>query len=208
MPRMNVWRDRLNRWLLPVARRTPLSPNAITLLALAINLGAAFCLAMGGRRPALFLVAIVLIAIGGLADALDGIVARAKNLSSRFGDFLDHAADRVSDTAVAACWLIGNDVAEWLTIATIILVMLNGYLGTQIEATWRERSYETVGRGEFVLALIVFPIVSYIAFTNGWAALRFASFTIAEWLALLMAAFALLGVAQRIALARRLERES
>ena len=56
-----------------------------------------------------------------------------------------------------------------------------------------------------MLALIVFPIVSYIVFTNGWAVMRFASFTIAEWLALLMSAFALLGVAQRIALARRLE---
>ena len=203
---MNVWRDRLNRWLLPVARRTPLSPNAITLLALAINLGAAACLALGGRRPPLFLVAIALIAVGGLADALDGIVARAKNQSSRFGDFLDHAADRVSDTVVAACWLAGNGVREWLLIAAIVLVMLNGYLGTQIEATWRERSYDAVGRGEFVLALIVFPIVSYIVFTNGWAAVRFASFTIAEGLALLMSAFALLGVAQRLALARRLER--
>jgi phosphatidylglycerophosphate synthase len=202
---VNLWRDRLNRWLLPVARRTPLSPNAITLLALAINLGAAACLALGGRRPPLFLVAIALIAVGGLADALDGIVARAKNQSSRFGDFLDHAADRVSDTAVAACWLAGNGVREWLLIAAIVLVMLNGYLGTQIEATWRERSYEGVGRGEFVLALIVFPIISYIVFTNGWAATRFAFFTVAEWLALLMSAFALLGVAQRIALARRLE---
>jgi len=161
---------------------------------------------MGGRRPPLFLVAIGLIAVGGLADALDGIVARAKNQSSRFGDFLDHAADRVSDTAVAACWLYGSGVREWLVIATIILVMLNGYLGTQIEATWRERSYDAVGRGEFVLALIVFPIVSYIVFTNGWASLRFANFTIAEWLALLLAAFALLGIVQRLAMARRLER--
>ncbi len=207
MPGVNVWRDRLNRWLLPAARRIPLSPNAITLLALAINLGGAFCLAMGGRRPSLFLVAIVLIAIGGLADALDGIVARAKNLSSRFGDFLDHAADRVSDTAVAACWLYGSGVAEGLTITTIILVMLNGYLGTQIEATWRERSYEAVGRGEFVLALIVFPIVSYIVFTNGWASLRFGDFTIPEWLALLMVTFALLGIEQRLNMARHLERK-
>src|SRR5436305_5060807 len=129
---VNVWRDRLNRWLLPVARRTPLSPNAITVLALAINLGGAACLALGGGRPVLFLVAIGLIGVGGLADALDGIVARAKNRSSRFGDFLDHAADRVSDTAVAACWLYGSGVREWLLIAAIILVMLNGYLGTQI----------------------------------------------------------------------------
>lgn len=203
---MNVWRDRLNRWLLPVARRTPLSPNAITLLALAINLGGATCLAFGAWQPPLFLVAIGLIAVGGLADALDGIVARAKNQSSRYGDFLDHAADRVSDTALAACWLYGNGVREWLLVVTIVVVMLNGYLGTQIEATWRERSYEAVGRGEFVLALIVFPIVSYILFTNGWASLHFATFTIAEWLALLLLAFALLGVAQRMAMAKRLER--
>jgi phosphatidylglycerophosphate synthase len=205
---VHIWRDRLSRWLLPVARRTPLSPNAITLVALALNLGGAACLALGARRPPLFLAAIVFIAIGGLADALDGIVARARNQSSRFGDFLDHAADRVSDTTLAACWLAGNEVREWLLIAALILVMLNGYLGTQIEATWRERSYEQVGRGEFVLALIVFPIVSYIAYSNGWASLRFASFTIAEWLALLMSVFALLGVVQRLALARRLERDT
>ena len=203
---MNVWRDRLNRWLLPVARRTPLSPNAITVLALAINLGAAACLAMGGRRPPLFLVAIGLIAVGGLADALDGIVARAKNQSSRFGDFLDHAADRVSDTAIAACWLYGSGVREWLVIAAIILVMLNGYLGTQIEATWHERSYDAVGRGEFVLALIVYPIVSYILFTNGWQSIRWSRLTIVDWLSILMIASAFLGIAQRIALARRLDR--
>ena len=203
---MNVWRDRLNRWLLPVARRSPLSPNAITLLALAINLGGAVCLALGGRRPELFLAAIVFIAVGGLADALDGIVARARNQTSRFGDFLDHAADRLSDTALAACWLAGNGVRAWLLLAALILVMMNGYLGTQIEATWRERSYEQVGRGEFVLALIVFPIVSYIAVSNGWALMHFGGFTIAEWLALLLSAFALLGVVQRVALARRLER--
>ena len=34
---MNVWRDRLHRWLSPLARRCPLSPNTITLIALALN---------------------------------------------------------------------------------------------------------------------------------------------------------------------------
>ena len=84
--------------------------------------------------------------------------------------------------------------------------MLNGYLGTQIEATWHERSYDSVGRGEFVLALIVFPIVSFILFTNGWQWMRFGGLTIADWLAMLMSVFALIGVVQRLALARRLDR--
>ena len=203
---MNPWRDRLNRWLLPVARRTPLSPNAITLLALAINLGAAACLALGGRRPPLFLVAIALIAVGGLADALDGIVARAKNQSSRFGDFLDHAADRVSDTAVAACWLAGNGVREWLLIAAIVLVMLNGYLGTQIEATWRERNYDSLGRGEFVVALVLLPLLSYVVAAKGWREVVWGGLHVADWMTVVLLAFALLGIVQRIALAARMER--
>ena len=198
---MHPWRERLSRWFTPLARRCPLSPNAVTILALILNLCAAALLAR-----ALFLWAIVLIAAGGLADAFDGIVARAQARETRFGDFLDHFADRVSDTALTACWLIGSQVRESLVLAAVIVVMLNGYMGTQIEATFRMRNYESVGRGEFVLALIVFPIASFILFHNGWSSVALAGMTIAEWLALLLIAFALFAIVQRLALARRLER--
>jgi archaetidylinositol phosphate synthase len=198
---VHPWRDRLSRWFTPLARRSPLSPNAVTILALVLNLLAAFLLVR-----ALFLWAIVLVAAGGLADAFDGIVARAQGKESRFGDFLDHFADRLSDTVLAACWLIGSQVRESLVIAAVIAVMLNGYLGTQIEATFQERNYDSLGRGEFVLGLIVLPIISYILLHNGWSSLAFAGITITEWLAILLIAFALLGIVQRFAVARRLER--
>lgn len=199
---MNIWRDRLSRWFAPVALLCPLSPNSISIIALAINLAAAAALALGSRKPWLFLVAVALTVVGGLADAFDGIVARAQQKESRFGDFLDHVADRISDTALAAGWLMGNNVRESLVVPGIIAVMLNGYLGTQIEATFGERSYDEVGRGEFVIALIVFPIVSFILFTNGWNALRFGGLTIAEWLTVALLAFALFGIAQRFGTAR------
>jgi phosphatidylglycerophosphate synthase len=198
---MNVWRDRLHRWFAPLARRCPLSPNTISLIALALNLGAA---ALLYRR--FFPIAIVLLAIGGLADAFDGIVARVQEKATRYGDFLDHFADRVSDVALLTGWLLGNAVRVELAVAAIIVVMLNGYIGTQIEATWRERTYETVGRGEFVLALVVFPIVSHILYANGWSELTFAALRIAEWMSVLIVAFAALGIAQRFALAAKLER--
>lgn len=203
---MHPWRERLARWFTPLARRIPLSPNAITLIALALNLLASACLAYGAQRPGLFLIAIVLIAISGLADALDGIVARVQNKTSRFGDFLDHCADRAGDTLLAACWLAGNNVRQPLAMAGVIMTMLNGYIGTQIEATYGQRSYQSIGRGEFVLGIIVLPIISYILFTNGWEALHFASLTIAEWLAGALLVFALFGVVQRIRVAARLER--
>lgn len=200
---MHPWRERLARWLTPLAVRCPLSPNAVTLVALALNLAAATLLYFR-----YFLLAIVLIAIGGFCDALDGLVARLQQKSTRLGDFLDHVADRVSDSALAAGWMIGSGVRQELTVAAIIGVMLNGYVGTQIEATYSRRNYETVGRGEFVLALIVFPIISSILATNGWTRLQAAQLTIAEWLTVLLIAFALLGIVQRVVLAARLERSS
>lgn len=203
---MHVWRDRLSRWFTPLAIRCPLSPNAITILALLLNVVATACMILGARRPVFFLVSIVFLTVGGLADALDGIVARVQNKSSRYGDFLDHVCDRISDVLVAAGWMVGSAVRQEIAIAAVIVVMLNGYLGTQIEATWRERNYDSVGRGEFVLALVVYPIVSYILFSNGWNAMLPGGLHVTEWMALLLIVFALLGIVQRMQLAARLER--
>jgi phosphatidylglycerophosphate synthase len=203
---MHPWRERLARWFTPIARRSPLSPNAITLLALLLNMAASAMLMFGARWPPWFLIAIGLTTIAGFADALDGIVARVQKKETRFGDFLDHVCDRISDTFLGACWMVGNGVREPLVLAGVIVIMLNGYIGTQIEATFRERNYESLGRGEFVLSLIVFPIVSFILFTNGWASLRFGGVTIPEWLTLLLLAFALFGIVQRFAVASRMDR--
>ncbi|HEX6177422.1 MAG TPA: CDP-alcohol phosphatidyltransferase family protein [Thermoanaerobaculia bacterium] len=203
---MNVWRERLARWFDGPARACPLSPNTITIIALGLNLAAAASFLTARDHPGLFLVGIGFLTVGGFADAFDGIVARVQNKASRFGDFLDHVADRISDTFVAAAWMIGSGVHPLLTAAGIIVVMLNGYMGTQIEATWHERNYETVGRGEFVLALIVYPLISYTVAMNGWRELRFGGLTIAGWQTILLITTGLLGIAQRFALAARLER--
>ena len=196
---MHVWRDRLHRWFAPMARRCPLSPNAVSVVALAINVLAAALL-----YERFFLVAIAFIIVGGLADAFDGIVARVQEKTSRYGDFLDHFFDRVSDTVLATGWLFGNRVRPEITVAVIIGVLLNGYIGTQIEATWRERRYDSIGRGEFVLALVVYPIVSFILADNGWDALTLGGLTTAEWMSMLLIAFAILGIIQRFRMAKRL----
>lgn len=196
---MNVWRDRLHRWFAPMARRCPLSPNTISVLALLINVAAAY---LFYQRE--FLIGIAFLIVGGWADAFDGIVARVQSKTSPYGDFLDHFADRVSDVLLVTGWLLGNGVRPELAIAVIIGVLLNGYIGTQIEATWHQREYDTVGRAEFVLALVVYPIVSFILMNGGWDRMTLAMFTIAEWMSVLLLFFAALGIAQRFALAARL----
>lgn len=198
---MHPWRERLFRWFSPLAKRCPLSPNTITVLALLLNAVAAW---LFYERH--FLIGFTLVAVGGLADAFDGIVARVQDKASVFGDFLDHVCDRVSDQVVVIGWLLGNRVRIEIAMLVVLAVMLTGYLGTQIEATWRQRSYDAVGRGEFVLGMIVFPIASHILYANGWAELAPAGLRIAEWMAFALLAVAVLGMVQRLRLAARLGR--
>jgi phosphatidylglycerophosphate synthase len=202
--RMNLWRDRLSRWLSPLARKSPVSPNAITLFALLLNLIAASLLSATQAHPAAVFAAIGLITVAGLADAFDGIVARERNLASRFGDFLDHICDRISDSALVVGWTVGSGVRPLLVIASLFMVMLDGYVGTQVEATFARREYEGVGRGEFVLALIVFPLASYVLIELGQLLTRFGTLSIPEWMTIVLMAFAALGIVQRVQLARRL----
>lgn len=197
---MHPWRDRLSRWFTPLARGCPLSPNAITIVALLLNLVAAAFL-----YTRHFLIAIVFIAVSGLADAFDGVVARVQNKSTRFGDFLDHFLDRVGDAAIAVTWMMGSGVRLELIATGMIVVMLNGYIGTQVEASFGERSYEGVGRGEFVLALIAFPIVSYNLMQHQLLMRQFGGLTIPEWLTIALTAVALFGIIQRLQRAARLE---
>lgn len=199
---MHPWRERLHRWFSPLARRCPLSPNAITVIALILNLTAAVLL-----QREQFAFALVLLAVGGLSDAFDGIVARVQGKSSRFGDFLDHFCDRISDVAMISGWLLGNHVRIEVALLTVVVVALNGYAGTQIEATWRVREYESLGRGEFVLALVVFPVVSIILARGGWQAITASGLLIAEWMALALVLFAVLGIGQRLRHAAALERQ-
>jgi phosphatidylglycerophosphate synthase len=198
---MNIWRDRLHRWLAPIARRSPLSPNAITLIALLINMAVGALLYMRW-----FFAAMIVLAFSGLADAFDGIVARVQEKSTRYGDFLDHFADRVSDAFILSGWLLGNEVRIEVALAATIAIGLNSYIGTQLQATWHEREYDTVGRGEFILALMIFPIFSSILYQNHWDHLTFSGLRIVEWMALLISVFAFFGVSQRIRIAARMER--
>lgn len=200
---MHIWRQRLHRWFEAPARRCPLSPNSITLLALLLNVAAAVTLAMALDRPQLFLAAPVLLVVGGLLDAFDGIVARVQNRSSRFGDFLDHVCDRASDAAILAGWTVGSGVRPAISLTAVVLVLLVGYVGTQIEASFGRRSYEGMGRGEFVLAFVTLPLVSYMIAVTQFD-YRIATLSVAELLTIALALFSAVALYGRMKLAAKI----
>jgi phosphatidylglycerophosphate synthase len=67
----------------------PLSPNHWTLLSILIAIAAAVMIAIGN-----LIIGLVLFAVAGLFDLIDGAVARARGEVSNFGAFIDGVSDR------------------------------------------------------------------------------------------------------------------
>lgn len=78
-------------------RHTPITPNQVSCVALGIA-GIATWLLVVGRN----IEAGLLIQVSSIIDGVDGDLARAKNVASRFGGTFDAVLDRYADAAIAA----------------------------------------------------------------------------------------------------------
>ena len=155
-----LW-DRLMR---PVGRalgRTPLTPNSVTFLGVAVQ-GVVAWLIVDGRLVAAGFVAV----ISALLDVFDGALAKAKGLVSRFGAFLDSTTDRLSDALFFApiAWLYGvapDSPARdepWVA-ATALVALVASFLVSYVKARAEAVGFEaTVGiaeRAERVILVII-----------------------------------------------------
>lgn len=76
-------------WLCATLR---IPPNAVTVISLLLNIGTGYLFYRG-----MFVIAGVVMAVGGILDTVDGELARSGNRASRFGAFLDSNFDRASE---------------------------------------------------------------------------------------------------------------
>jgi phosphatidylglycerophosphate synthase len=112
--------DRLDGYLraaFPFLFRHPVDPNLLTVAGCLISLGAAGAFAHGA-----FGWGGLLVLAGGAFDLVDGVIARAHGISTRFGAFLDSTLDRVVDMGlflgIAMHYAMAGDPAH---------VLLSGY---------------------------------------------------------------------------------
>ena len=83
------------RAIIAVCVALRIHPNVLTLVGVIINFGAAWQFAMGR-----FVTAGFIMLVANIFDFIDGKVAEATNLSSRFGGFWDSVMDRFSDLSL------------------------------------------------------------------------------------------------------------
>ena len=117
--RFEAWVRRHAEVLLSALGRSPLTPNQVTVVGLALTFLASALVAFGHLRWA----GVVLI-FAGTCDILDGALARSTKASYAYGAFLDSTLDRYSEGAVylglAAYFLsIDGPLQRWLVLATL-----------------------------------------------------------------------------------------
>ncbi|HXF03961.1 MAG TPA: CDP-alcohol phosphatidyltransferase family protein [Blastocatellia bacterium] len=117
--------------------RVGISPNLITVVGCTAGILSGVALARGE-----FLWGATAIAVVGLCDLLDGMVARAKNTQSRFGAFLDSALDRYADMAMLIgliLYFARMNRLDYLLICCLALV------GTVMTSYARARAESVIG---------------------------------------------------------------
>src|SRR5687767_6788357 len=91
---INLWFNRpLAYAFVALVYRTPLTPNQVTLLSIAVGAGAAACWGYG--TPQAMLWGGILLWASAILDGADGILARAKQSFSELGRALDGSADLI-----------------------------------------------------------------------------------------------------------------
>lgn len=107
-------------WLIAPLERVlvawKVSPDLFNYLGAALGLAAGIAFASASLEVAGWLVL-----LGGLADVLDGRVARARALASEYGEFLDSMLDRFAETfAFAGLAFYFFTMSVWAVLATAV----------------------------------------------------------------------------------------
>lgn len=101
--------------------------------------------------------------LNGLFDAIDGKIAKLNHLSSKKGDFLDHAIDRFADVFIVG----GLALSPWCHLEigffAMIGMLLTSYMGTQAQAVGMKRLYAgLLGRADRLALLMFAPVITHI----------------------------------------------
>ena len=171
------YRDFGTKILTPLAKRIPIGPMGISFLSLLTAIGAGFSFFMADlenisiglhRRGALWLlIGALMVFLTAVLDALDGMVARFRKISSRRGDLIDHTLDRVADIIIVGGIALGPLVDITVGFAAIIGILMLSYMGAQAQAVGAGREYAgLLGRADRLVILVMVPIIQY--FSEGY----------------------------------------
>jgi CDP-diacylglycerol--glycerol-3-phosphate 3-phosphatidyltransferase len=162
--------DRLEPLINGLSRRG-VSPDALTLAAIPVGLGASVCLLLSPTIPG-FLLAIPLLAVLRLVlNLLDGAVARRTGRIHPRGELFNELGDRLTDVAFLAPVAFLPGAHEGLVLLGVIGAVFASFAGLATRAAGGERIYRGVLSKPGRMALIgVNALVVLLVGPGAWAA--------------------------------------
>lgn len=141
--------------------RSGLTPNFVTALGVGVQVVVAYFV-LTGKLVTAGLVAIV----AALLDTVDGAIARARGLGTKFGAFLDSTTDRIADALVllSIAWLYlapssssleDRRLVGGLALAAFVLSFLVSYVKARAEGLGFDCNVGLIERAERLIIVIV-----------------------------------------------------
>ncbi len=144
-----------------VAHKIGLTPNALSIIGIALSVLAGFSYAFGKDQPILLFVAAALLLLSGFCDTLDGVLARTYQQATMFGGFFDSLLDRYADAIVYSAIIIGGLCDPFWGLAALTGSILVSYSRARSEAAGLKM--ESVGIAERAERMLILVGASFAA---------------------------------------------
>ena len=153
-------------------------PNKLTVLRVIMVPFFVFFMLTDVGGPANKWIALVLFIVASLTDMLDGKIARARNLVTNFGKFMDPLADKLLVCSAMICIIPLGKLQAWFVIIIIAReFIISGFRlvaadnGIVIAASWWGKS-KTISQMIMIILLIAdIPALSVLNTVLIWVAL-------------------------------------
>jgi len=120
--KVNAWINRPLAWpLVQALKPTKVTPNQVSVASFLIGTAGAVCFSTG--RTSWFIAAGILVQLSSIVDCADGMLARAKDIKTEYGKYLDIFLDRILEFLLFASIGLGVYRASgqniWLILALL-----------------------------------------------------------------------------------------
>lgn len=154
----------LLRPLMVILAGLRVTPNAVTLLALAGSAGVGGVLALWPTRSAVLLVLPAWLFVRMALNAIDGMMAREMHMATTLGAVLNEVGDVLSDLFLYAPLAVLAPAAAWHILGFSIGAMLTEFCGVVTRALGGSRRYDgPMGKSDRAFAVGALAIVTVAA---------------------------------------------
>jgi CDP-diacylglycerol--glycerol-3-phosphate 3-phosphatidyltransferase len=166
MPSVYGLKPRFQNLLRPLMRRLAaagLTPNAVTLTALAGSILVGAMVSQAAKHPALLLLLPAWLFARMALNAIDGMMARELGMATDLGAVLNELGDAISDLGLYLPLAFVDERAHWPVIAFAMGAVLTEFCGVTTRALGATRRYDgPMGKSDRAFVVGALGLVTFI----------------------------------------------